>query len=376
MEEIVPTHTLAGYNAAGLPLTDGVNVGLLDAGTCGGQGATSYSGGIVRLYDPDLQLASLAEYSIGRAAGSSLAPCFLRAFTKTGVLHVLEGDQEHLVLELIDRHHSTAYPLQLISGSAAARFGRLAFPDKESLYLYEASGGYADVRHTARELTSFVRSRGTVVEHCAIESLHVDPNGVTLNTAVATVLAQVVVVAAGAWSTDLIPTLNLHARTIPFVRFHSEQVPQMPVLDHKVGTYALPVAANLVQIGSNRRARHIDVRDLSRSTEGVVDDSERLARELARDGWDGLALSCAVGFDAYTDDGRPLIGFVDDDHRIYTATGMCGIGYKLAAGIGDLVSSEVRSTLDQKAFGRPGQLAPFRPLRDSKKSKVEVVEAT
>jgi glycine/D-amino acid oxidase-like deaminating enzyme len=48
-----------------------------------------------------------------------------------------------------------------------------------------------------------------------------------------------------------------------------------------------------------------------------------------------------IAWDAYTDDGRPLIGRSSSKSHVYLATGFCGIGFKMAPSVAELLAFEL-----------------------------------
>lgn len=67
---------------------------------------------------------------------------------------------------------------------------------------------------------------------------------------------------------------------------------------------------------------------------------ERVAR-LGYDQHHSLPVVTQVAWDAYTDDGRPLIGRASGHSHIYLATGFCGIGFKMAPSVAELLAYEL-----------------------------------
>jgi sarcosine oxidase len=59
--------------------------------------------------------------------------------------------------------------------------------------------------------------------------------------------------------------------------------------------------------------------------------------------------------DLFTEDGHPLLGWLDENSRVYCATGFSGKGFKMATGFGQIAAHEAlgKQTVDGLDFVRP-----------------------
>src|SRR5205085_11097726 len=76
---------IIGASIAGALVELGMTVILIERGCIGSQGASRYSGGIVRLYDPDEAIEALAAYSLVRMVDTAVGRAFGACITRTGV---------------------------------------------------------------------------------------------------------------------------------------------------------------------------------------------------------------------------------------------------------------------------------------------------
>jgi glycine/D-amino acid oxidase-like deaminating enzyme len=352
----------------------GISVALIDKDGSAASGASALSGGLVRLYDPDPLLMELAAYSIGLMREGIFARTYARALRRSGVLYRAGLDQQERISRAIEEHASAHYPMRLISSEELSNEHFPQAASMERVNLYEPQACVGNVRLATALLADCVRRDGLLLEHCAVKAIecrsrhqaHVDLGAATLR-------CQAVVVAAGAWSRRLVPELQLQTRSIPLARVVTASGCSMPIIDSETQAYAIPLSRHLVQAGCGLREVGEFPEHLGRpDVRNQQDARERVQHLLGTN--DPAVLDVLPGFDSYSVDGRPLVGFCNEQSPIYLATGLCGLGFKLAPGIAQIAFEQLQRHLrhqdpdgswsalsPNRAMGRAGSLSSVQP---------------
>jgi glycine/D-amino acid oxidase-like deaminating enzyme len=359
---------IIGATIAAALVDGGVRTVLVDRGACGGQGASRYSEGIVRLYDPDADIMALAASS-GECLGSTrYGRVFDPTIRRGGVIYAEASAKAEALRNAARQFSTNDYPMRLLEGDEVRRVTTSfldARPDRA--VLYEPRGGASDVRASVRLMANIVRAAGgAVLENASVKRVEQEREGARLILEQGTIDARVVVIAAGAWSASLVPELGLHARTIPLVRLFASRPLSMPVIDIVAGTYAVPLTGNLVHVGVGSQVRQAASMPEELGPSLGLEDRDALRRlsELTGRQENGPVFDVLPGLDSYTADGRPAIGFMGEDDPRYVAAGLSGIGYKLAPGIALHASRQIAERLGRRPVDIRGNLlAPFAPGR-------------
>ena len=325
-----------GISIAAALMEAGLQVVVLERGCVGAEGATRYSGGIVRQMDLDPVRSRLSAAASPWQQSWVVRDAFNASTKRTGVIHLGSTAQ------CTDLLASASYGVTAACDASMAIGPFLSSSvDKNLCALVEYAGGIADVRGYVARLADYVRSEGTLHDHLPVarygadaEQAYIDAGGLTLR-------ARIVIDACGADAPAGRPTGLVHARTIPFTRFSSDQVPGRPLIAYAVNTYVLPLTSTTMQVGGQIRSTGASVSELDTNP---YDNETDACNRLSMLGFSasGLtALGTKVAFDAYTNDGLPVIGFADPLARLYLATGFCGVGYKMAPTVAELVTADV-----------------------------------
>ena len=225
--------------------------------------------------------------------------------------------------------------------------------------------GQADAALTTRALADAARRRGAQLlfgRMAAVELTGGRVAGLRLDDATL-VAAETVVLAAGAWSADLLTSVGVELA----ISWHGLQMllsrprarllgPTVTAVGRNVSLKQTPSGA--LMVGGRWRA------EPAGPTPGVVP-----AEALVAPQWAAAAALLPVmrtlpvqrswaGAEATSPDGLPMIG--PAAYRgLYLAAGFCGHGFQLAPVIGELVATDL--------LDRPQDLlAPFRPHRPIK----------
>lgn len=355
---------IVGATLAAALAERGIRTALLERGSCAAQGASQHSGGIVRLYDPDPVVMSLAHHSLRCLRSCGFGREFARSLTHTGVLYRANAAQAEAVHAALATHADVRHPILVTEGSAASH-GPWDRPREGRLDLLEPQGAVSDVRKAVRCMAGrMVRHGGLLLENVRVRGIATDGRDrAVLELDRGSLQCAVVVLAAGSWAAELLPNLGLQARSIPLVRLWASAPLRMPVIDAVAGSYAVPLAGNLVQVGSGIRDVAQRPEDLAPVGEAQYADALQRLGQLSGASEAGPVLDVLDGSDAYTTDGRPLVGFTGEDQPVYAATGLCGIGFKLAPGIADIAAKDIATRLGRDSRTARDDWSALRPAR-------------
>jgi glycine/D-amino acid oxidase-like deaminating enzyme len=328
-----------GSSIAAALVENGLDVALIEKGIGGGQGATRDTGGIVRSLELDPVLRPLTSRGANYASTGIVNTLFEGALKRTGVAYIGSAEVCGKYLDAVGSEGSQSVELHASVG--ALDNGRFSAFCPDECLLIERNAGMVDARIAVSSLCQYVRSNATFLDHLAVDNCVELDGAVQVNAGKLHLQATWVIDACGASSPVSRPYGAVHARTIPFTRLSCDQAPSMPVIAHHLNTYLLPLGSNLMQVGGQRRHRAARVEQLNLS---VLDNEQDVVERIARLGYDSqhsLPIATHIAWDAYTEDGRPLIGRVSSKSHLYLATGFCGIGFKMAPRVAELLASEL-----------------------------------
>lgn len=358
----------------------GLRTALIDRGSCGAAGATSYSGGLVRLYDPDPVRMALAAHSLECMRTSRYGLAFDAALRRTGAVYRAALSESQSLQAAVDQYASPDYPMLLVDDRQLDQINTLTCDTPGYVNLFEPRAGIGDPRQVTRSMAALLASlgptnySGQLLEHAEVTAVEVDSDGAHIHLGTNRLHCQVVVVAAGAWAARLLPALALETRSIPLARITNAEAPCVPVIDTIAGTYAIALGRNVIQAGSQLRhtvafPEQLPISRLGSSERETLlthqgEDAMRRLSQLQGRPVQGTLLDVLPGFDGYTADSRPLVGFLGADSPVFVATGMNGLGFKLAPGIADISLGQIRKRLFGKGPQEPqawqGLLSPLR----------------
>lgn len=337
-----------------------VNVILLEKELPASTGASAWSGGIFRQYEPDLPLLALARLVPGSPV---VARAVHESRLKTGVEIQLTSAQYQLFRTQLSASalFSAEDRTQILAGMV---------PVDETggvLRLKDRDGGFSEVRKYVTDLCSYVRQHAVVLEGTEISKVESFADQLHLHTRHSIIKARYMVDACGAGGPLERCLEGIYARTVPFSRVYLDRAPERPVISYHASTYVLPLSKTLVQIGGTERHSAPSLKDLPRTGQ----DSEALLRQkLDSTGIDARGfqlLQQFVSWDSWTRDGRPVIGFRQSQPRVMTVSGFNGVGFKLAPGAAIIAVNQLMDVLydvskperfqDLAALFTPGRFA-------------------
>lgn len=336
---------IIGASIAARLSTVGISVALIDKGAAGASGASGLSGGLVRLYDPDPLLMKLAAFSIEQMQEGIFATTYAKALRRSGALYRTAPEQSHLVQNAIDQYASARYPMQLVADQDLDGAQIPRCPDSERINLFEPHACIGNVRLATSLLTDVVRRNGLLLEHSPVQSIECrSPREARIRLGDTTLRCGAVVVAAGGWSRQLLPGLALQSRSIPLARVLTDTDCGMPVIDAVTQSYLIPLTRRIVQTGCGHRQAQACPEDLPAPDARHRQDAVIRVRQLTGCSQPEV-LDVLPGFDSYSPDGRPLLGFMGDDSPLFLATGMSGLGFKFAPGIAQIAFEQLHRRL-------------------------------
>jgi sarcosine oxidase len=234
----------------------------------------------------------------------------------------------------------------------------------------------AGVLRTDRAVSAAVAAAqangATVLQNTPVDSITETEHGVVVTSGDRTWTFEKVIVASGGWSRRLMPD-HLQAVTethrIVLTWFLAQDGTQFSPEN-------FPVFSRLYDDRSLYGAPAVDGVSVKASVDGPLDgrgretpDPDSVPRELTREEIDKVTdivteffpglTPTIVRSDAFpelfTEDRHPLLGWLDQNSRVYCATGFSGKGFKMATGYGHIAAHEAlgKQTVEGLDFVRP-----------------------
>ncbi|KAA8697697.1 Oxidoreductase, FAD-binding protein [Pseudomonas caricapapayae] len=356
---------ITGASIAAKLCSEGVSVALIDKAAAGSLGASGYSGGLVRLYDSDPLLMELAACSIGLMNDGVFATTYASALRCTGVIYRAATEQLDNLCRAIEQYGNERYPMRLLAGHELDGSRYPHCPAANRVNLFEARACVGNVRQAVVALCQVVRQQGLLLEHREIKAIDCRAADlVHIEMGDATLRCRAVVVAAGAWSQHLVPQAGLEARSIPLARVVTESDWSMPVIDEVTQSYGVPLTRPIVQTGCGTRDSGPWPEHLAQPDARHAEDACRRIARLCGSTASTRVLDVLPGFDSYSADGRPMLGFCPGQSPVYLAAGMSGLGFKFAPGVARIAFEQLRDHLAGKDRSCSGwsALSPRRQM--------------
>jgi len=268
--------------------------------------------------------------SIGSANGQYIAE-LLASVRATGVEH-----------EILDH------------AQLSRRYPQHALLD-DDIAVFDPRGGVIRTDEAVLGATGLATANGaTVVSGCSVQEIIHHADAVEVVSDNGTQFFEQVVVTSGAWSTPLLPDYLAEAlmpRRVPLTWFVARNPAEFspeafPIFVRESGgvhMFGAPSvdAASVKISGMASETGSIDPSDLDRS---LSRDEMASANDAVARFFPGLIPSCVRADtypDLYTPDMRPIIGRLPGAPRIYAATGFSGRGFKMAAGVGEVIARDL-----------------------------------
>lgn len=326
------------YSLANMGIDDVV---LLDKENIA-SGSTKHSGGMIRIFHLDSYLSEMASESFRFFLNHPLET----GYVQTGTLFLLgEEDLTKAKME-VGKLQEAGQTLRLLSRADGEKRFQIFKWAGISGAVYEENGGYVDPVSTTQFLISRSQELGTMVyEGLSVEEIIVrEQQVVGARTQMGIIESPIVIVAAGAWSSQLVKPWEIgtpiRSKAIQVHGFKSikNSEPLPCFVDNITGLYGRSTARNLSLIGYPTDDWDIDleIKQSMDSNHGEV--TKRVA--LDRINWMGTGdfVDGRRSFDGYTLDGRGRITSLGGIRGLILASGWSGGGVKLAPSIGQRVA--------------------------------------
>jgi len=318
--------------------------------------STDISKAVRAAYGPDDDYTALADRCIpiwrewNRKFGTEL-------YHETGVLFVCKhpmrpGDFEYESARMLKKHGHQFEPFN--SNTFHQRFPAFA-PDRFHDGFFDPKAGYAESGHVVGTLIEYAKTLDVELRESAkVTGLDDNNNcvkGVLLEDG-NRIRGDAVVIAAGAWTPDLLPDTNESLRATGHPVFHlkpaqpelfrPERFPFFGADISTTGYYGFPLNQGIVKI-----ANHGNGREMSPdSRERVVTASEeRDLRAFLRSTIPSLAdapiVYTRICMYCDTNDGDFWIAPDPKRPNLIVATGDCGHGFKFAPVLGEIIADAV-----------------------------------
>ncbi|WP_136444096.1 NAD(P)/FAD-dependent oxidoreductase [Pacificoceanicola onchidii] len=320
----------------------GFSAVMLEDRVVGGAGATAHSRGMVRVYDPQPELA---EYAVaGLRFWREFGAEHPEVYTPIGLAYFLKDENVQTAENFLARMGNACPDMELVPAEAVEdRCSALnpRFARDKRVAIWEPHAGHINPRVAARALTDRAQTMGaSAVE--GVRVLRVVPhNGhMRVETGFGGLNARRVIVATGAAPHLLDRPQAVETRSIVLSSFTSSQEkhPAVCLIDEEQGCYLRPGQPGHFYVGGAAPARSAMPESLD------VDEPTAMAQNTAHrqsllESDDYNALSLHVGHDGYTADFLPYLQEPGED----TAGAFCGFSGRGAKYIPSLAQSLVSS---------------------------------
>jgi glycine/D-amino acid oxidase-like deaminating enzyme len=334
-------------------------------------GATAKSGGLIRglhMSDADLRLAAEAVplvQDIARRVGPG-------RYERTGFAFLTkEANRAKLEAHVAKARYAGIGIAVLDRVSVRADYPDLHL-EPDDVVAVEREAGYAGPKEVSASLAEWAAANGVRFRRrTRVTGLSASAHGsLVAETPGGRIEADVVVLANGIWSHHLGATAGVHVpiRSRPIgtatVSVGGSGRLRIPVvIDDALGTYYRPDGAAGMLFGVDQEidaagngSDELDPRAVRAARDKLVGRIPRAAG--------AAVLRGNVGFEAYTPDKRPLVGW-SGQPGVYLATGMSGGGFKISAGVGRAVATEIAAGTRSEAF------AAYRPERFAERELIK-----
>ncbi|MFA1677244.1 NAD(P)/FAD-dependent oxidoreductase [Rhizobium mongolense] len=332
----------------------GAKVVLIERSEPGAGGATSVSGGILRVFDRDVHVARCAKHGMsifknwgkyGMPGSAGYVPC--------GFVYLLNDHDVIAARSLAEQLDSRAYPVKFIEKNAIrSLFGWLKEGEWAGAVL-EAKGGYGEPRRTAESLSNAAYLRGVIAcTNETVQSVQPDPVGVRIVTNKRILFGGKAVLSAGAATDAVLIKSGIILRDDQRIRPRAIGVPTlvsnnggMPishtVVDELNVTYVRPLSSGAYMVGANLDRWVTDPHEVIQSTSDQAEDAHMRGAKIAQC-LDATTVADGVcGIDGYTISGRPVVGVVPGFKELFIAAGFSGRGYKTAPFVAAVIAENL-----------------------------------
>ncbi|MDQ0717555.1 sarcosine oxidase [Streptomyces luteogriseus] len=239
--------------------------------------------------------------------------------------------------------------------------------------IYDPRAGVLRTDRAVSAAVAAAQANGAIVhQNTSVDSITETAHGVVVTSGDRTWTFDKVIVASGGWSRMLMPDhLNAVTEThrIVLTWFIAQDGTQFSPEN-------FPIFSRLYDDRSLYGAPAVDGVTVKASVDGPLDgrgratpDPDSVPRELTREEVEKVTATVSEFFpgliptivrsdafpELFTEDRHPLLGWLDENSRVYCATGFSGKGFKMATGYGHIAAHEAlgKQTIEGLDFVRP-----------------------
>jgi glycine/D-amino acid oxidase-like deaminating enzyme len=325
---------------------------LIEKDKVGSSGATRYSRGIVRVYDPDIEhsmqsydsILDLAKWKENKYPG-------IDPYNKSGFLYLLDEQKLPELQHKFDFVDNNLYPMEILPPSKLLEKAPWIRNPENKIGIYEKNGGYGNPTLTANNFVQgFLSKGGELYENCdvqCIRSTSADNWEVHLPEGI--VKAKVVLLTTGALTNKIVGNLPVHTRSVPLTLIVADKDKiNIPVVDEVIESYVVPGSASTFYTGNPKFEKTEFPEELNKNAAETINDSmERLNRFL-NPTIHTKPINCIQGYDAYTEFKKPIVQFLPNHNGFYVATGFSGRGYKCCISVSKSIANEINGYIEGK----------------------------
>lgn len=311
-------------------------------------GASGYSAGILRRHHTLHSDIALAAESLRCYQQFSAVLGHDSGYTAQGFLLILRPESAADAAVHQARIDQLGSATELLDTDALRRrYPYMRFTDGEFAIL-EPDGGFGSAARTAQAYRLDFAARGGVPMFGAqVGELLPQPRGWLLRANIGDIVADDVVLAAGATSARLAATLGLELPVTPrriglAVIRPDQRVASGPVvIDDRTGTYFVPGDNGAVAVGVRARPECANPAPAEPLTGAEVAEAQSRGAQRVPSFAAAAVLGSQAACDGYTPDKRPILGCVDGLPGLHLACGFSGGGYKIAPAVGRQVAAGI-----------------------------------
>jgi sarcosine oxidase subunit beta len=347
-------------------------------------GASGRSSGLVRMhytYPPEVRLALVSLDYLTRWQERLGRPA---TFRRTGFIRIVPPSQASRLRANVEMQQAHGVDTRVLTREELRELEPDWWLDDLEVAAHEPDSGYADAATVATDFLACARERGASYRPgCRVRSLRIEAGRVAgVETEAGPVAAEVVVVAAGAWSRSLFERAGI---ALPLECEHHEVVilenpagcegPQRACIDSSLGIYLRPEGRRQTLVGGFEGPRAADPEPLERepTPEALLGKLRRAARRVPALADAGIARSI-TGYYTMTPDNRALLGPVPAAEGLFCCTGFSGMGFKISPAVGLVMSEWILDgrpgSIDVSAF-RPDRFARGEPIRPTHEYEID-----
>lgn len=342
------------------------DITVLEQKRVGSAGSTSISRGLLRVYEPQEALAPWAAKGLHFYRNWPHQQLGVAPTCHEGLLYRIAPENLAYAESFVCDYNTDEYPIRLLRfASLKSQFASLNWSNDDWV-VFEPFGGYGDPIKTAQRFLDGAITKGVKLhEQHTVQTFEQTKEGLWRVTSKEGVwLTRTLIIAAGAYTSDWFPELDLRTRSIAIPVFQAPQSLPCPVIDEIASTYLRPLPGCEFIVGSQcyDYGHWSDWTD--QASPQQIEDSANRVKSILSDSQASDEQKKTLGFDGYTSDFMPILEPGVNQQGLMLVIGFSGRGYKLAPAIGQWVQNELHSRYKYT-------LIPEHPIAQS-----EVIDAS